>query len=246
MTHDAQPLLKQLADLDSQFMYQEPPPSGTPWFDIVTGRNPVLVSAPHACSHLRDGDYKMHEEYTGAIALHLAQVCNCYAVVARYQATEDPNWDNESHYKSAVESLVKDNNIGFLIDLHGMTNRYNMGVALGTINSSACDPAIVVPHFIDAGFKSVPADELHKKARDSWRQMVVDHPKFTGGVVNNTVTRFAAQQLRISAVQIELASEVRVVKSVATADWPSEYIGRAQAIVASCKALQSLVMSQVF
>lgn len=235
-------LLKQLVALDAHFKYQARAPAGEAWFDTVVGSHPVLVSAPHACAHSRNGELKMQEEYTGAIALYLAQVCDCHAIVARHQADEDPNWHVESEYKNAIQSLVERHNIGFLIDLHGMMNRYHMGVAIGTIKGGSCDPSMVEPHFIDAGFVSAEVHGLQQSV-EAWRNVVVDHPRFTGGVVNHTVTRFVAQQLNIQSVQIELASEVRVVESAATQDWPCEYRGNPEAIVASVHSLQSLIRS---
>jgi len=70
---------------------------------------------------------------------------------------------------------------------------------------------------------------------------VTDHPRFTGGLVNQTVTRFASEKLGLQAVQIELASIVRVVYSQANDEWPYEYRGDPAAISSTIKALESLV-----
>lgn len=255
-----QNLLDQLQTLDQQFRYRLAAPADTDWFDVHTGSLPVLLSAPHACMHMRDGELKQPEEYTGAIALYLANVCDCHAMVTRYQTDEDPNWQVDSEYKSAIASVVENNSIRFVIDLHGMTNRYHMGVAVGTMLGSACDPCAVVRHFVDAGFNRVDADDLPAKYEGApsraaqmsmhedgdgdtgtWRNLVVDHPRFTGGLVNQTVTRYVSEQLGLPAVQIELASIVRVVFSAANDEWPYEYHGNAHAIRAVTKALRNLV-----
>ena len=262
-----QELLDNLTVLDRCFNYREPAPVDVPWYETVTGEVPVLVSAPHACMHLRDGEYKMPEEYTGAIALYLAQTCGCHALVARYKTDEDPNWQTNSVYKQQVARIVKDHSVTVLIDLHGMTNRYHMGAAIGTLNGRSCHPSSVVEHFVNAGFNAVTADSLpaasgraNKYLQDkvlltselrssdnqsnrNWRNVVVDHPRFTGGLVSHTVTRYAAEQLGIQSVQIELASIARVVHSLATADWPMDYRGNSEAITCSVKALQALVNS---
>ena len=232
-----------MSALDHLFRYRETALDGA-WFQTVKGINPVLISAPHACMHARDGVSKMQEEYTGAIALYLAELCNCHAIYTCYQTDEDPNWQSDSIYKEAIKSLVSDSDIQFCIDLHGMRNLHHMGVALGTINGTACDPQLVLPHFLKAGFRHIVLDELTSNKENTWRNLVVDHPKFTGGLVNNTVTRFTSGQLGIPSVQIELSSQVRVVKSAATEDWPFEYCGNPEAINASVTALQSLVMAK--
>lgn len=251
-----EPLLQQLQQFDRQFSYRQPPPTGYSWFAKVPGNLPVLVSAPHACMHKRGGDYKQPEEYTGAIALYLANVCDCHAIVTRYQTDEDPNWHKDSTYKDAIADMAENNAINFVVDLHGMTNRYHMGVAVGTIDGNACDPSLVVPHFNSAGFNPVIADKLPDKYEGpptrvtqmtmhdddtAWRNLVVDHPRFTGGLVNQTVTRYVSETLALAAVQIELASIVRVVHSPANDEWPYEYRGDKKAIECTVHALQNLI-----
>jgi len=233
--------LQRLSELDQQFRYRATAPDGEAWFKVVEGECPVLVSAPHACMHVRDGVSKMQEEYTGAIALYLAEHCGCHAIFTQYKTAEDPNWQSDSSYKKAIKALVLENGIRFCIDLHGMRNVYHMGVALGTINGSACEPHRVLSHFVNAGFRQVATEELAPDEENAWRNVVVDHPKFTGGLLNNTVTRFVSQELRIPSVQIELSSQARVVKSAATKDWPVEYRGNPIAVNASLTALQALI-----
>jgi len=238
-----QALHRRLMELDQLCDYTRIEVTGEPWFKVQHGTAPVLVSAPHACMHVRDGVSKMQEEFTGAIAFYLAQTCDCYAMVTCCSSSEDPNWVMQGEYKSALQSLVQQNNIRFLIDLHGMTNRHQIGVAIGTMDGQSCDSETVVPCFTDAGFKLVTLNQKDSNTTDVWRRVVLNHPKFTGGLVNHTVTRFASQQLGIKAVQIELSSQARVVESQATSYWPHEYYGNPQAITASVGALQSLVES---
>ena len=233
-------LLKRLKALDEKFEYRNTALNNTPWFKSVTGPLPVLISAPHACMHRRNGTDKMQEEYTGALALYLAESCHCSAIAISHKISEDPNWDASSEYKTAVKSLVQENKIKFLIDLHGMSIKNNMGVAVGTIKGRACAAESVVPHFIDSGF--VLCNEDTSPPKQAWRSLIVDHPKFTGGLVNQTLTRFASEILDIQAVQIELSPEVRVVEYKATPDWPHDYYGDPPAIQATVAALQSLVM----
>ncbi len=236
-------ILDRLSAIEESFQYRAAAPDDGAWFEIVRGSLPVLVSAPHACMHERDGTAKMEEEYTGALACYLADVCGCYALVTRSRTFEDPNWQTDSLYKQAIKQLQLETGIRFLIDLHGMTNRYHMGVAIGTIKGKSCGAADVLPHFTEAGFQHVVTEDLTPDSESAWRRAVVDHPKFTGGVMNHTVTRFSALELGVPSVQIELSSEVRVVESAATDDWPRTYHGNPEAITATVAALSSLVAS---
>jgi len=232
-------LLKRLKELDANFEYRNTSVDDTPWFKSVTGPLPVLISAPHACMHRRNGIDKMQEEYTGALALYIAESCHCNAIAISHKISEDPNWDETSEYKTAVKSLVQENKIKFLIDLHGMSIKNNMGVAIGTIKGRSCEAEWVVPHFTNSGFEL--SDKNVNPPKQAWRSLVIDHPKFTGGLVNHTLTRFASEELGIQAIQIELSPEVRVVEYKATPDWPYDYYGDPTAIEATVMALQSLV-----
>jgi len=249
-------LSEQLKTFDQNFNYRRQNADATDWFDTRVGKLPVIVSAPHACMHLRNGEYKQPEEYTGAIAQYLANICDCHAIYTSYQTDEDPNWQTNSRYKKAIADIVDNYPIRLLIDLHGMTNRYYMGVAIGTMQGKACHADKVVKHFTDTGFERIAANSLPSQKEGSpsrttqmnmhgddkhWRNLVVDHPRFTGGLVNQTVTRFASEQLGLEAVQIELASIVRVVCSPANDEWPYEYRGDEAAIKCTLEALQGLV-----
>jgi len=64
--------MEKLTALDRLFDYRARASDGCAWFKIVRGRVPVLVSAPHACMHQREGVVKLQEEYTGALAVYLA------------------------------------------------------------------------------------------------------------------------------------------------------------------------------
>ena len=64
-----------------------------PPFRVTDGKLPVMVSAPHAVTQLREGKVKPSDDFTGAIALAVAQLAGCGAIVtSRYDGC-DPNWD---------------------------------------------------------------------------------------------------------------------------------------------------------
>ncbi|OED37140.1 hypothetical protein AB833_24625 [Chromatiales bacterium (ex Bugula neritina AB1)] len=237
----AETLATRLSHHEREVAYRQYPAAGEPWFKVISGTLPVLVSAPHACMHCRSGQWKMEEEYTAAFAVLLAEATGCSAIYTCAQTQEDPNWLQYGEYKKAIDELALKQKINFVIDLHGMTNRHHMGVAIGTMQGRACSAASVQAVFTVAGFSALPLHELERKTELHWRNLVVDHPRFTGGVRNHTVTRHAVEQLRVPAVQIELASVTRIVFSPSTEDWPIEYTGDNAAILAAFTALCSLI-----
>ena len=139
---------------------------------------------------------------------------------------------------------MQEHNIAFVIDLHGMTNRHRMGVAVGTMHGRACDADTILEPFLQAGFTPAMLPELTSSGPSDWQRLVVDHPRFTGGIRNHTVTRYACESLGVRAVQIELSSAARIVISPATADWPREYSGDLLAIYAAFSALVSLIKQE--
>ena len=252
--NDHNQLMARLQALEERHQYRIPAPVNEPWFEVREGAVPVLVSAPHACMHDRDGVAKMEEEFTGAIAQYLSQSVSCYAIYSTYQAGEDPNWHTDSAYKRAIAKLHAKAGLGFVIDLHGMLNRHQMGVAVGTMHQQSCDATEIVSAFETQGFVATDHAELSSAAEDDFqsansnhskhhahRRLVVDHPRFTGGVRNHTVTRFACEQLGVASVQVELASVARVVHSPPTADWPQSYTGEAAIIADVVRALEMLI-----
>lgn len=211
----------------------------------------MLFSAPHACLHLRDGAVKMGEEYTAAIAQWLAVETANHAIFTTRQAAEDPNWLPAGQYKNQIRQLVEQHAIELVVDIHGMTNRHHMGIAIGTMNGRSTGQCDVITPFLQNGFQLTEASRLPEPltftakkplppgagAEGAWQVLVVDHPRFTGGVRNHTVTRFATEQLGVAAVQIEIASVNRIVNRPASADWPHNYHGNPQAIAATVNAL---------
>jgi len=180
-------LLSRLCEHEKAVAYCSEAAENETWFDIRTGDHPVLVSAPHACIHHRDGQPKPQEEFTAAFVLALAEDTGCSAIYVKNKTREDPNWQPRGEYKQAVCELVDDRGIRLLVDLHGMTNRHRMGVALGTMNGTSCTGHDVVGPFVAEGFELFPIDKLDESGDTCWRRLTVDHPRFTGGVRNSTV-----------------------------------------------------------
>ena len=236
-------MMASLVELEQAHQYRTAAPGNASWFQVDTGSVPVLVSAPHACMHNRDGDMKMEEEFTGAIARYLSVMTGCVSIYSVYQAAEDPNWQSDSEYKCAITRLHEEFGFKYMIDLHGMLNSHRMGVAVGTICGQSCDPAEVASAFKAHGFieTELAALEHNRDAVEPKRRLVVDHPRFTGGVRNHTVTRFASKELGIPSVQVELASIARVVFSPSTADWPQSYTGDQATIASAVRALEVLI-----
>ena len=206
-------LFDQLNALEKPIAYFRTPPQGQDSFVWQNGRIPLLISAPHATAHSRRGKIKGEEEYTAALAQLLAQETGAYALFTTYRSTGDPNWDLTAPYKAQLKHLVQQHPIRFVLDLHGMSNRHKFGIAVGTINGRSCPhcESIIAHTFESHKFTLISQKKVKSYDKLQWQGFVMNHSRFTGGVVNHTITRFVSESLGIAAVQIELCASIRVV-----------------------------------
>lgn len=206
-------LLERLLELETAVSHTIFAPEGERPYIHQPGELPVLLSAPHATAHMRCRRIKKEEGFTGALAHLLAETTGAHAFYSRYSLADDPNWDEHSPYKRCLQNIVEANGIQFVLDLHGMSDRHKIGVALGSMNGRSCpnhEPLIL--QTMAAQFTQTDEDAASAFPQLRWDHFVLNHSRFTGGVANHTITRFASQRLGLSAMQIELCASVRVVK----------------------------------
>ncbi len=239
-------LLNRLMELETAVAYSTLPPEGERPFTYRVGDLPILISAPHATVHQRSQREKGEEEFTGALAQLLAETTGAHALYSCYRSADDPNWDRVSPYKSTLQEIVQGQGIRFVLDLHGMSNRHKFGLALGTMNGRSCpefEPLILKT--IQAQFQQTRIGVARSFSELHWDHFILNHPRFTGGVANYTITRFAAEQLGIPALQIELCSSARVVERQTLRQGNTPFRGPPEAIQKAVTLLQSLVVALV-
>lgn len=201
-----QPLLSRLAALEADVRYQEPAGPGEEEFRYTAGRIPVLFSAPHGAKHLRLGAPKDEDEFTAGFARLAAELSGAHVLYARRRSDGDPNYDDAVPYKQRLAEIVPQAGIGFVIDLHGAKAESSFGIELGTMSGRSC------PGYVDllrAGLEAygfrLDAPEEGEARLDRLR---ID--EFFTGAKNQTVVRFAWEQLHTPAVQVELNAHLRV------------------------------------
>ncbi|MCB9421693.1 MAG: hypothetical protein H6667_17970 [Ardenticatenaceae bacterium] len=137
---------------------------------------------------------------------------------------------------------MQQHDIRFVLDLHGMSDRHRFGLALGTMNGRSCpDHEPIILQTLQAhSFHPSTKAEVHTFDRLRWDHFVLNHSRFTGGLYNHTVTKFAVEELGIPAVQIELCSSLRVVQSITT-DGRLVFVGDESGIETAVRTLITLV-----
>ncbi|WP_369371873.1 N-formylglutamate amidohydrolase [Promicromonospora sp. Populi] len=152
-------------------------------FEIIGSTYPdIVVTAAHATNHERDGATKVADRGTGGLAVLLAQVTGCTALVA-LSTPGDANYDEEHPLKERLAALRPT----AVIDLHGMRSRAESDVDLGTGTGPAPAPVVAA---LDSSDLRVTTNAVFDAMRPT------------------TVTSFA-QERGIPAVQIEIGAHLR-------------------------------------
>ncbi|MEM7334194.1 MAG: hypothetical protein AAF490_19060 [Chloroflexota bacterium] len=205
--------LSDLVEFEQSIHYSTPIPFGESPFVHLTGTRPILISAPHSAIHMRNGRLKRAEGFTGALAILLSQITGAHALYINYRLPADPNWDQHTPYKTTLKRIIDAYQIQFVIDLHGMSNRHKIGIALGTINGRSCpnEISLIENTLQNHHFRKITQQEAKAHTKLDWHTFVKNHSRFTGGLSNHTITRYVTDTVGIPCIQIELCSTIRVV-----------------------------------
>jgi len=172
----------------------------------------VLVSAPHACRHKRGGVWKPEDEYTGALALWLHQTTGAHALSITHQIDPDPHDDGDHNlYKRALADFVAAHPVRLILDLHGARPERPFGVCLGTMGGQTC------PAYEELLLESFQAEGFNIAEAPQPLDIIAQNlPRFTGGLHQPTITRFAYERLHVPCVQVEINAWLRVARRLAT------------------------------
>lgn len=107
-------------------------------FVIKDGRNKIMISAPHAVNHYREGTMKYADINTGVIANVLHEQCDCPVIYTCGYSETDANWDEPENcaYKQALKNYIDENEIRLLIDIHGSRESNELAFEFGTVDQN--------------------------------------------------------------------------------------------------------------
>jgi len=99
--------------------YNEDPPAGASWFEVIDGSTPVLISAPHATTPTREGGaHQFADAGTGALAEALNRLTGATVIYTTYKSPSDPNYYDNNAYKAKLEDLLASKKPLLVLDLH--------------------------------------------------------------------------------------------------------------------------------
>lgn len=103
-------------------------------FKYKLGKTPVLVSAPHSTTQIRNGKEKAKEIYTGAYAKFISKQTGASYIYKSFNNNDDANYDIISDYKTKILDIIKEKNIKLLIDIHGASDKHEFDIDIATNN----------------------------------------------------------------------------------------------------------------
>lgn len=110
--------------------YEELPKAGEPDYKFIGGEIPVLIVAPHATAHFKDGEFQEADSFTGSTAALLNRLSGSHALITDYCCVADPVSYLQTPFCRALVDIVKAGQIGFVLFLLGTTWSQNPGLEI--------------------------------------------------------------------------------------------------------------------
>jgi len=172
----------------------------TAQFQVIDGKTPVLLSAPHCYAHRRPtiiGNYKLGEPYTDDIVKKVVNDSKAFGIYLTNECIYDPNYQKErkNEYKQAIREIVIKNKVQRFIDIHGLKDNrdYDIAIYYTTKFRKSLEFAYEIEEALNRG-------ELHGISTRIFR--FLDNEQETLG-------EYVASKLRVPAVQLEIARYIR-------------------------------------
>jgi len=210
---------------DRNSLYSANSYNGTPGYSNDTysilsnpgTRVKALISAPHAVKQVRNGEIKAADAHTGGMARILGQTgegdAKAFVVTNVYNNPNnprDPNYDPYStcSYTQEIVDVINNNDIKFVLDIHGAAASQPFAVAIGTNYDSTINNRTDIRDAI-----------IEVAARHGFTDGLLDYNSTFPASNPNTVVRKVHAQTGIPAIQIEINGQYRLQSGGTVADY---------------------------
>lgn len=171
-------------------------------FEVLEGKIPVLISAPHSVRQLREGKIKAKDRYTGAIAIELAKSTNSFAIYKTYNNQDDASYDIENNeYKEKVLELIYKHNIKVFLDIHGAKDTEEFDIDIGTDGKRNLNGKVQI------------LEKLVKNLKEKGITKLGIDQKFKACTMH-TLTKKIATNTDIACMQIEITKKYRNLEDI--------------------------------
>lgn len=164
------------------------------YFKIDKGSNNIILSAPHAYKHFRNNKIKVNENNTSKIVKILGILTNSHVIYTYKDSNNDPNYDMDSEYKKELSKYIKNNNIKYLIEIHGLNKDSDISLEIGSNSYKNVDEKFV--NLIKNVFSKYYDDEI-----------LIDE-KFKSQS-KRRVTNYISEKNNINTIQLEINRKYR-------------------------------------
>ena len=176
-------------------------------FKILKNKSEIMISAPHSVKHIRNGEILPQDLLTWWLALYLWKRQNLPVIYSTSYKVWDPNFDenDNSEYKQALAKFIEENDIKFLIDLHGCWSFRDFSIELGTWwewNRNLLWNEKILKTIIESLNNSLKSYIKHTK------KAITENTIFSAGR-ETTVSSFISNECKIPAIQIEINKDLR-------------------------------------
>lgn len=170
-------------------------------YQIVPGRIPVVISAPHTVRQWREGKMKERDGMTGGLAEYLCERFGVWGVIRTWNAQDDPNHNNDERskaYRATVAEVVRAQNAQWMFDLHGCLNKhgFDMSVRINGGGNLNCEREEL--------------DEILKDWRDVGLDVRVDEQFFAAK--SEAVSNYIHRVTGINCLQLEISTRIRTTE----------------------------------
>ncbi len=216
--------LKSVLSCEKRFSCHRYDGRGRHDFEVLEGKIPVMISAPHAVNHCRDGRIKYADKLTGGIAIFLHKVTGCYVIFSARTGNYDPNYtpnpNGENLYQSYLTEYVKNKHIEVLIDLHGAQEERDFAVEIGTAPALDEDGRPIQYGHPSLNGRDYIADlvtymfeyTLRGVHQPAEKKKVAVNQVFCASD-QNTVTKYVSENSETACIQLEVNSIYRSPKN---------------------------------
>ena len=176
-------------------------------FKMLKNKSKIMISAPHSVKHIREWEILPQDLLTWWLALYLWNRFNLPTIYSTSYQVWDPNFDknNNSEYKQRLAKYIKENDIKFLIDLHGCRSFRDFSIELGTWgdwNPNLLWNEKILKTVVESLNNSMKSYIQHTK------KPITQNTLFLAGK-ETTVSNFISKECKIPTIQIEINKELR-------------------------------------
>ena len=166
-------------------------------FEIIEGKIPVLISAPHSVRQIRNGKIKGKDMLTGAIVKEITRRTSCWGIYKTHNNNDDASYDieNNNYFERALQ-IMKENNVKMFLDIHGAKDNEEFDIDIGTSNKENLN-----------GREDVLKKIIDIFNKNGIQNIGIDQ-KFKANTMH-TLTKKIALNVDIPCMQIEITKKYR-------------------------------------